>query len=345
MIEDINRRHKKRFLISLLCVASASIIVFLISMIVGQYGFIGPTKLFKLIANEFGADFDVSDSYNKIIKLIRLPRTIAAFLVGGALSVSGLVYQNTFNNKLVSPDILGVSAGSCVGAGIAILLGMNWTVVGIFAFVFGFMSVMIALLLPKLFRNKSNITLVLSGIIVGTFMNSIIGLIKYLADRDEKLAAITFWIMGSVTGTTLREVLFVLPLIAIPISILVIISHRIDVVSLGMEEAQSLGVDYKKNRLAIVICSTVLTAASVSISGNVGWVGLVIPHITRTLTGNRSKETLPISFLFGGCFMMIVDMLSRTLSKDDVPLSIITGIFGAVIYSIVLIKRGQTLND
>lgn len=345
MIEDINRKHKKRFLISLLCVASASIIVFLISMMVGQYGFIGPTKLFELIANEFGADFDISNSYNKIIGLIRLPRTIAAFLVGGALSISGLVYQNTFNNKLVSPDILGVSAGSCVGAGIAILLGMNWTMVGIFAFVFGFLSVMIALLLPKFFRNKSNITLVLSGIIVGAFMNSIIGLIKYLADRDEKLAAITFWIMGSVTGTTMREILYVLPLIAVPVIILFIMSHRIDVVSLGMEEAQSLGVDYKKNRLTIVICSTILTAASVSISGNVGWVGLVIPHITRSLTGNRSKEALPISFLFGGCFMMIVDMLSRTLSKDDVPLSIITGIFGAVIYSIVLIKKGQTLND
>ena len=199
--------------------------------------------------------------------------------------------------------------------------------------------------MPKLFHNRSSIILVLSGIIVGALMNSIISLIKYLADRDEKLAAITFWIMGSVTGITMKEVLRVLPLIIIPTIVLLLMSHRIDVISLGSEEAKSLGVNYKRNRLVIVVCSTVLTAASVSISGNVGWVGLVIPHIARALCGDKSRDSLPIAFFFGGFFMMVVDMLSRLLSKDDIPLSIITGIFGAVIYSVVLIKKGRTISE
>lgn len=345
MIEDINRRHKRKYIAALLTVVMASVMVFLLSLMWGQYGLIDILNLLKMLCNEFGANFELPKSFRNIIVYIRLPRTLASFLVGGALSISGLVYQNTFNNKLVSPDILGVSAGACVGAGIAILMGLGGAYISIFAFGMGFLSVLIALLLPKLFHNRSTVTLVLSGIIVGAFMNSIIGLIKYLADREEKLATITFWIMGSVTGVTMKEILYALPLVIIPSAILILMSHRIDVVSLGSEEAQSLGVNYKRNRLIIVVCSTVLTATSVSISGNVGWVGLVIPHIARALVGNKSKEALPIVFLAGGTFLMIVDLLSRTASKDDIPLSIITGIFGAVIYSIVLIKKGRTIND
>lgn len=345
MIEDINKRQKKKFRVALLSVVIVSIVVFLLALMVGQYGFISPIDLAKIIVNLFGADFELPASYENIIQFIRLPRTLAAFLVGGALSISGLVYQNTFNNKLISPDILGVSAGACVGAGIAILMSMNSGMISVFAFVFGAIAVIITLVLPKFFRNKSTITLVLAGIIVGAFMNSIIGLLKFLADEDDKLAEITFWMMGSVTGIQMKEVLYVTPLILIPMIILIVMSHRIDVVSLGKEEAQSLGVNYKRNRLIIIACSTVLTAASVSISGNVGWVGLVIPHIARAITSNRSGESLPISFFFGGAFMMAVDIMSRTFSKDDIPLSIITGILGAVIYSVVLVKKGRTINE
>ena len=345
MIEDINRRQKRKFKLALSAVIIASIVIFAVSLMVGQYGFIDPASLVKALFNVLGASYKLPQSYENIIQFIRLPRTLASFLVGGALSISGLVYQNTFNNKLISPDILGVSAGACVGAGIAILLGMNSGMISIFAFAFGFLAVLITLALPKFFRNKSTITLVLAGIIVGAFMNSVIGLLKFLADEDEKLAEITFWMMGSVTGIKMKDVLYVTPLILIPMIVLILMSHRIDVVSLGSEEASSLGVNYKRNRLIVIICSTILTAASVSISGNVGWVGLVIPHIARALTGNKSGESLPVSFFFGGAFMMAVDIMSRTFSKDDIPLSIITGVLGAVIYSIVLVKKGRTINE
>lgn len=345
MIEDINKRQRKKYLISTATIIAVCVVVFSFSLMVGQYGFISIKDLFRMFCNVFGANYELPDSYQNIIEFIRLPRTLASFFIGGALSVSGLVYQNTFNNKLISPDILGVSAGCCVGAGTAILLGLSGAYISIFAFVFGFLAVIIALLLPILFKNKSTITLVLSGIIVGAFMNSIIGLIKYLADKDEKLGTITFWIMGSVTGKSIKDIACVLPAIIIPFIVLLLMSNRIDVISLGIEQSQSLGVNYKRNRLIVVVCSTVLTAASVSISGNVGWIGLVIPHIVRALTGNRTKDSILLSFLFGGCFMMIVDVLSRTLSKDDIPLSIITGIFGALIYSVVLCKRGRNISE
>ncbi len=345
MISEINKKYERRFRIVLISSIVGSILCIMISLMVGQYSFIDPITLIKIFLNLFGANFKLPNSYLNIIKYIRLPRTIASFLIGGALSVAGLVYQNTFNNKLVSPGILGVSSGACVGAGIAILIGVNNIFISIFAFAFGLIAVFISLLLPKFFKNKSTIILVLSGIIVGGFLDSIIGLIKYLADREEKLASITFWMMGSVTGISNEEILYVLPFIIIPFIIFIFMSNRIDVVSLGRDEAKTLGVNYNRNRLIIIICSTLLTAAAVSISGNVGWVGLVIPHIARAIVGNKSRESLPVSFFIGGTFMLIVDIFSRTLAKDDIPLSIITGIFGAIIYLFVLIKKGRNIHE
>lgn len=345
MIDEINRKHNKKLAIVLSIFIVLNIVVFLLSLMIGQYGFISPAELFKVIINFFGGNFEIQGSNSNIVQYIRFPRTLASFLIGGSLSIAGLVYQNTFNNKLVSPDILGVSAGSCIGAGIAILLGFSGVFVGISAFIFGFIAVVIAVLLPKLFKNKSSLMLVLSGIIVGAFMNSIIGLIKYLADKNDKLSAITFWMMGSVSSVKIEEILYVLPLIAIATIVLFLMNHRIDVVSLGEEEAKSLGINYKRNRLIIILCSTILTASAVAISGNVGWVGLVIPHLARVIIGNKSKDCLPISFLFGGVFMMIVDMISRTVAVDNIPLSIITGIIGAIIYSVVLIKKGREINE
>ena len=345
MIREINARYKKRYAIAIALSVAASLLSILLALMLGHYGYIGPKEIGKILLNQLGASYEISRSYANIVSYIRLPRTLASFLVGGALSVAGLVYQNTFNNKLVSPDILGVSAGACVGAGLAILLGLTGTFISVFAFGFGALSVLIALTLPKFFKNNSNFLLVLSGIIVGAFMNSIIGLIKYLADRDDKLAAITFWMMGSVSGTTMSKVLKALPLVVLPCLLLYYIGNRVDIVSLGKEEAQSLGIHYTRNRLVIIICSTILTATSVSLSGNVGWVGLVIPHIARVFSGERTKDALPLSFFFGGCFLVLTDLLSRILQKDEVPLSIITGIFGAVIYSFVLAKRGRSIND
>lgn len=345
MIEKINAEHKKRFLRSLYIFLILNVLIFGLALMVGKYGFFNPVELCKVIIGSLGGNTGASRSSINIVTLIRLPRTLASFMVGGSLAVAGLVYQTTFNNKLVSPDILGVSSGACVGAGIAILFGMSGTMISILAFAFGFGAVLLSLFLPKLFKNKSSLTLVLSGIIVGSFGTSIIGLIKYIADRNDKLSEITFWMMGSVSSVTIKDDLYVLPLVLICVVILIYMGYNIDIISLGRDEAQTLGKNYKANRLIIIACSTLLTAASVSISGNVGWVGLVVPHISRALVGSKAKQAIPIAFLFGSIFMMGVDMLSRTLSHDEIPLSIITGILGGIIYTGVLIKKGRTLND
>lgn len=334
-------KQKKNYRRAMLCLCVASIVFFAVSVSVGRAGITNPILL---VHSFLGNDVGYSQM-QRILSNIRLPRALASFLVGACLSVSGLVYQTTFNNKLVSPDILGVSAGCCVGAGIAILMGMSAGLIRIMAFVVGFLSVLVAIMLPKLFRNHSALTLVLSGIIIGSFMDSVLALIKYIADKQEKLADIIFWIMGSLVGIQADEVLTSAIICVVPFTVLLFMGWRINVISLGLEEAQALGLDYKKNRLIIIACATLLTANCVSISGSVGWVGLVIPHISRALVGDDARTALPISAMCGGLFMMIIDTLSRIVSVNEVPLSIITGFVGAIIYTMVLAKRGRYLSE
>ena len=335
------KKHRRRFHQSMLILGIVSAIVFVLSIAIGRAGITNPLKLLQAILGE-------AEEYKQMLRIlqnIRVPRALASFMVGACLSVAGLVYQTTFNNKLVSPDILGVSSGCCVGAGIAILLGLSAGMIRIMAFAFGFIAVSIAIFLPKLFRNHSALTLVLSGIIVGSFMDSVLAIIKYIADHREKLADIVFWIMGSMAGIQMDEVLISTMINIIPFTALLYMGWRINVVSLGLDEAQSLGINYKRDRLIIIACSTLLTANCVSISGNVGWVGLVIPHIARAFVGDDARMAMPAAALAGGLFLMSVDILSRLVSVNEIPLSIITGFIGAIIYTIVLARRGRYLND
>ena len=334
-------KQRKKFFNVLLVLGLLSAFFFIASISVGRAGISNPSVILRFL---FGRN-EENKQMMLILRNIRVPRACASFLVGACLAISGLVYQTTFNNKLVSPDILGVSSGCCVGAGIAILFGLSAGMIRVLAFVFGFGAVVIAILLPGLFRNHSALTLVLSGIIVGSFMDSVLALIKYAADKQEKLADIIFWIMGSLVGIQSNEVLLSAAISFFPFAILSFMGWRINAISLGPEEAQSLGVNYRANRLIIIACATLLTANCVSISGCVGWVGLVIPHISRAFVGDDSRLALPVSAFSGGLFLLIVDTLSRLISVNEVPLSIITGFVGAIIYTIVLAKRGRYIND
>ncbi len=239
--KDQISKQKRRFAVTILLLCLLSIAVFAISVSVGRAGIKNPISVIvAFFLNEEG-----STQMMNIFMNIRIPRACAAFLVGACLAASGTVYQTTFNNKLVSPDILGVGSGCCVGAGIAILLGMPAVMVRTMAFVFGFIAVAIAIALPKLFHNHSALTLVLSGIIVGSFMDSVLALIKYMADKQDKLADIIFWIMGSLVGIQIDEVLYSLAVSIIPFAILMLMAWRVNVISLGVEEAQSLGINYR----------------------------------------------------------------------------------------------------
>jgi iron complex transport system permease protein len=269
---------------------------------------------------------------------IRMPRILGAILVGGALAVSGAAYQGLFRNPVVSPDILGVSQGAGFGAASAILLSFGMAGIQLSAFAMGIFSVCLSLSISRITGKSRDrmLMLVLSGIIVGTLFNALISLMKYIADSEFKLPDITFWLMGSLSNITTNELLFIAPTIALFSAPLFLVGWQMNVISFGEDEARAMGVNTRFLRLVVIICSTFLTASAVSVTGLIGWIGLIIPHITRFITGPNYKLLFPASFLLGGTFLLWVDDLARTASSLEIPLGIITSLIGAPMFFIVL---------
>lgn len=278
-----------------------------------------------------------------IVMGVRFPRVAATVIVGGALALSGAVYQGIFKNPLVSPDFLGVSSGACIGAAVAILLSMGSMWIQVFAFVGGMVAVTLTVLIPRAIRSTSNIMLVLSGIIVSGAMSSILGFIKYIADPETELAAITYWQLGSFAYVEIPSLVAILPFTIIAAVIMLLMSWWIDIISLGEKEAQSLGANVPVIRGICIVCATVLTAGAVCISGTIGWVGLVIPHFSRMMVGPGNRILLPAACLLGGIFMLIVDTVTRIIGPAEMPISILTGIIGAPFYAWLLYKQRMSL--
>ena len=330
----------KKTLLFLLLSALSFIVVFMLALMVGKYNI--STQVF------FKAAFTTDEAYQiprSIIINLRLPRTIVAGLAGIALSLSGLLYQEIFQNKLTSPDLLGVSSGSAVGAAIAIILGLSSVMVSIFAFTMGIVTVIITILISKLFKNGSSITLILAGIIVGGFMSAALSMVKYFADPTTTLTTITYWLMGSFENSTMNIVFTMLPVVIVSCVVLLILSWRINVVALGPEEAQTKGINYKVYKYLIIGIATLLTAITVAFSGTISWVGLVIPHAVRLISGRDTRRSIPLCITFGGLFMIIVDILSRTFTKAEIPLSAVTGLLGTIIFVIILVSKRRDYNE
>lgn len=282
-------------------------------------------------------------SVNVVLRL-RLPRILVSIFVGAALSISGACYQGIFRNPLVSPDFLGVSSGACIGAALAILLGLSKWYISLLAFIGGIITVIITAIIPSLIKNKTNIMLVLSGIIVGSLMSSILGFIKYVADPDTQLASITYWTMGSFSYSSIEDILPILIVIVPPTIILIMISWWIDVLSMGEYEAKTLGANTKLIRGIVIVCSTLLTSGAICFAGTIGWVGLIIPHISRLLVGSSNQKVIPCSCLLGGIFMLLVDSLTRTITATEMPVSIMTGIIGAPFFCYLLFKKRNEIS-
>ena len=274
---------------------------------------------------------------------LRFPRVLASMLVGAALSLSGACYQGIFKNPLVSPDFLGVSSGACIGAALAILFGLGTGMVSAFAFAGGILAVLITASVAAMTKNRSNTILVLSGIIVGSLMSSILGFIKFSADPDTELASITYWTMGSFAYVSMEELSVIAAVILLPAAVLCAMSWWIDVLSLGTEEAKTLGADVRLIRAVAILASTLLTAASVCLAGTIGWVGLVIPHLSRMLVGAGNRRLLPASCLAGASFMLFVDTLTRITGAVEMPVSIMTGILGAPFFLWLLFRRKERM--
>lgn len=319
----------------LLCIL---IIGIFISLCLGKYPISIGESLKIIIGKLFGIQGDWSSMSENVVLRLRLPRIIGAIIVGASLSVSGATYQNLFKNPLISPDFLGVSSGACIGSAIAILLSLNSIMIQIFAFVCGIVAVIITTTIPKFLGSRSNVMLVLSGVIVSGIMSSIMGLIKYIADPTTKLAEITYWQMGSLAYVGFRSLWSILIPVAICMAILFKMAWWIDIVSLGEKEAQTLGANVKLIQRVSIICATILTASSVAISGTIGWIGLVIPHIGRMIAGYNGKRLLPTAALCGAIFLLFVDTLGRVVGEAELPISILTGIIGAPFYAFLLYK-------
>lgn len=306
-----------------------------VALCVGRF-YISFGDVFSVLAHSVGLGDGAASNITNVIENLRIPRIIAAVLVGAALSVSGAAYQGVFKNQLVSPDLLGVSAGACVGAATAIIFDLSLFWIQIFAFGFGLAAVAITLAIPKMMGRSSTLMLVLSGIIVSGLMGSVIGFLKYVADPETKLPDIVYWQLGSLAKLDSENLKYIAPVMIICAVLLIAMSWRINLLSLGDESAARLGVNVAFERSIIIICATLLTACSVCISGIVAWVGLLMPHLARMLVGANNIKSIPASIFMGAMFLLFVDTLARSISVSEVPLGVLTGFIGTVFFVWVL---------
>ena len=337
---DNNILIKKYEAISYIILIFIPILLFFTSFMVGRYP-INPVDVIKTILSPIIPNLTVSPTITSIVFNVRLPRIIAAIIVGASLSIAGASFQGLFKNPLVSPDLLGVSNGAGFGAAIAIILSFGNILTQASAFIFGIISVSITYLLSKSYKSAGTLVLVLSGVAVSALFNALISGIKFLADPYDKLPEIVYWLMGSLEKVTLNQISIIIIPILIGLAILLIMRWHLNLLSMGDEEAQSLGLNPNKLRLIFIIACTLITSASVSISGIIGWVGLVVPHITRMIVGPDHKILLPASISIGASFLLIIDTLSRTMFALEIPLGILTAIVGVPIF-LYLLQKGYS---
>ena len=276
-----------------------------------------------------------------LLLMHRLPRIIMACLVGCCLAAAGTAYQGVFQNPMAAPDILGASSGAAFGAALAILFGFGSTMIAIFAFISSIATVMLVIFIGNRTKGKRVVGLILSGIMVGSLVSSGTSMIKLVADPEEQLPAITYWLMGSLNGTKPSDVWFVLIPMLLGLIPLLILRWRLNILTLGDEEARTMGVRAKRLRTAVILSATLITAASVSVSGVIGWVGLVIPHLARRLVGNNYQRLLPVAMLMGAIFLLLVDDVSRNLFATEIPIGILTSFIGAPFFLYLITQGGE----
>ena len=291
----------------------------------------------KLLGFNSSISIDKYETMKSVIFDIRLPRIISAILIGASLAVAGASFQAMFVNPLVSPGILGVLSGASFGAALGMILGLNWFLINLSTFIFGILAVFFAISISFIYSNSRNIIiLVLGGIISSSLFSALLSIIKYGADTNDVLPAITYWLMGSLSFSTSSIVWnLTIPMLG-GILILIFFSKYLNALSLGDEEAKALGVNTKLLKLIIILVATLISALSVILAGIIGWIGLIIPHITRLIFGADNKVILPMSALIGAIFLLLVDNVSKLIFSFEIPIGIVTAIIGIPIFIFVL---------
>lgn len=332
------KEKKGRKIIILLVIFLLSIII---SFQIGRYP-IGPIELVKiLISRVIEIPQTWSDQAETVVFNIRLPRVILSFIIGSSLALSGLLLQQVFNNPMASQDVLGSSSASAFGASLALLTGAGYFAVSISAFLFGILSLLLIIGIFSKIKKQDTLTLILSGIMVSSLFSSATSFIKLVADTEDTLPAITYFLMGSLSSFRSSDLILVFT-VAIAASLpILLISWRINLLSLSEEEAKSMGVNTAMLRLASIGAATLLTAASVACSGQIGWVGLVIPHFSRMIVGSNTRESIPAAMLLGASFLTVVDTIARSISTSEIPLGILTSFVGAPFFLYLIIREAK----
>ena len=338
-----HRHHSRRFIMLFLAVGLLAAAV--ISFTLGRYP-ISPAELFRTVIggflnNFFNAGIELDGTTEKVLWNIRLPRILLACLVGGCLSAAGAAYQGIFQNPMAAPDILGASSGACFGAALAILLGRSASGIVAFAFISSLCTVLLVVFISGHTRGKKVLGLILSGIMISSLFSAGTSFIKLVADPSDQLPQITFWLMGSLSGVKNSTLAFaVIPMLS-GLAALFLLRWRINILTLGDDEAHTLGVNVKSLRFIVIFCSTLITAASVAVSGMIGWVGLVIPNLSRRLVGSDYKYLMPVSIILGALFLLIVDDAARNLFAAEIPIGILTAFIGAPFFIVMLTGEGE----
>lgn len=327
----------------LLAAAVGLICIVTIAFFIGRYP-IAVGDLLRVIWSWLGgAPHGLDPTIETVVLQIRGPRVLAALLVGAALAAAGAAYQNLFRNPLVSPDILGVSSGAAVGAVLGIFLSLGIVAVQSMAFAGGLAAAGMVYLVARTVRGHDPLlVLVLAGVVLGSLLGACVALMKYLADPYNQLPAITFWLLGSLASVDPRDLWVAGPLLLAGLLPLWLLRWRINVLSLDDEEARALGVEARRIRLVVIVAATLMTSAAVAISGVIGWIGLVIPHFARLLTGPDFSRLLPVSVLLGAGFLVAVDTLARSIGNIEVPLGVLTAFIGTPLFlwQLASAKRG-----
>ncbi len=316
--------------------------LFVLALMLGRYE-IGVVDVGRVLMSPLFPDLaaDIPETAQRLILLVRVPRALAALLIGASFGGTGTAFQGIFKNPLVDSNILGVTSGAGFGAALAILLLWQPWQVQLSAFFFGLLAVLLAFFGSRLYRSAPILILTLMGILIGTLFTSLTSLLKYLADPLDTLPAITFWLLGSLNSVTWASIPSLTVITLAGVIFFWLIRWRLNILSLGDDEATALGINPIRLKLAIILCATLMTSIAVSVSGVIGWVGLVMPHAGRIIVGPDHKRLLPASLSLGAAFLLLIDNISRTLLPGEVPLGVLTGLVGVPLL-IVLLRRNRT---
>ena len=321
--------------------ASALLALFLLSFVVGRYGVPLGQVVRILLSGVLPLGQTWTDNMAIAVLNVRLPRILLACLVGCGLSAAGTGYQTVFQNPMAAPDILGASSGACFGASLAIMTGQSAVMITVFAFLASLLSVALVYLVGNHTRGNRVVNLLLAGIMVGSLFSACTSYIKLVADPTNQLPQITYWLMGSLSGTRMGTVRFAAVCMAVGLVPLLLLRWRMNLLTLSPDEARAMGVHTDRLRLAVILSSTVLTAAAVSVSGMIGWVGLVIPHLSRRIVGSDCRRLMPMSCLFGAAFLLLVDNMARCLTATEIPIGILTAFVGAPFFIYLMVRGGD----